>query len=429
MPPHMLCSSPRDLSPIHHFGNPFGSTHTSLHKQRANLEVKKPMSLGRISPLCSRLASTSQTSLIRRSQVIRLYSTPCSSSSSSSSSVGEATPTGKKPRKASWSRTRHAERDYRALGLPPSKIESYERVLKKPKAVQFAVDPTRESVGPERKQRKSAKAIRKERLRGQEVEVRDYLKEKEKEERTKRLNTLEDTSFARRRNGWCWEWFQEGKDLGDIGNMVSTLPDYERETPYPAHKVCEWILAHLSLPPRSDPSSPTEPGRESIQEPTDSFHLLTPESWARLSAPHAFYSSQSYPDLINSRINRIRSTDSHIYDLLYSRGWRGEGLGEPLGASDGIESKDVVDSVRTKDEVGLGIRGIDRVPIPMNVLRKFIDRADQDKLTFEDEIARRRDESAVEPETSRIIRVLDALRRKEFKDEAMRQKKERSSIE
>lgn len=55
----------------------------------------------------------------------------------------------------------------------------------------------------------------------QQLELRDFLEDKRVEERDKRLARLGHSSPATKRNRWAWEWFEEGKELADIGERVA----------------------------------------------------------------------------------------------------------------------------------------------------------------------------------------------------------------
>lgn len=117
----------------------------------------------------------------------------------------------------------------------------------------------------------------------------------------------------------------------------------------------EWILTHLSRPPRdevvvepshpSSSSSPTTVPPTSSSGPTrskyiNSLHLLTPTLWNRLTEAHPSWQGYTYTETVGSQLHNETHANMALFDLLWRNGWRGEGLLSPRLVGD-LRAKEV----------------------------------------------------------------------------------------
>jgi hypothetical protein len=192
----------------------------------------------------------------------------------------------------------------------------------------------------------------------------------------------------------------------------STLPRYASDEPYPPATVSEWIIAHLretlaASEPVAASTAPSEDKNAAAGEDaaasfmpspprTHSLDRLTPELWARLSAPHPYWSTRSLEASVEAALECEDLADRGVWELLWSRGWRGEGVEQGV-AKDGAR-----------------IHRDGTLPISEDVLARFLREderpaAEQDLGLRQRLVANAADDLDRMPESARLAMALERL--------------------
>lgn len=212
---------------------------------------------------------------------------------------------------------------------------------------------------------------------------------------------------------WRWQTHQGDLLTPHFSHFPfsSELPKYVRDEPYPAATVTEWILSHLrSTPSAASTTTPeadeedADPRSAASAQRTHSLGLLTPESWARLSAPHPVWSTKPYEESLGAALADEDDAEQGVWDLLWARGWRGEGLGKDVVKAEAEDEP--VESTEDRGE-----RHEAAVPLPADVLARFL-KGEEIRSAQQDLRASRNDNMDLVPESARIEMALERLRKK-----------------
>lgn len=179
--------------------------------------------------------------------------------------------------------------------------------------------------------------------------------------------------------------------------------------------VTEWVIEHLRTMPAaaSEPVEPVAAATPDVAAPvipppaprTYSLDRLTPELWARLSAPHPVWSTRPFEHSIGAVLENEDHVDRGVWDILWSRGWRGEGLEEEAAAG------------------SVPVRRDGPLPISEEVLERFLrvderPAAEHDLALGQRLVANAADDLDRMPESARLAMALERLKLAKGQDEA-----------
>lgn len=167
----------------------------------------------------------------------------------------------------------------------------------------------------------------------------------------------------------------------------------------------DWIISHLRSTPapraaEATSSSLSDSPLIPLSSASHSLHLLTPETWDRLKKPHPFWSTKSFEESLGAALTEEDRVDRSVWDLLYARGWRGEGVDAPPVPSP--------NSVRSPRTISLSSEVLGQYLKPNE-----IPSARQDLLAGEPTKGRELDGM---PESTRIALALERLRKMKSED-------------